>query len=38
MDRQWDWSHLEWDTWDRSGMSLSFLGLWDGMDSGIGAV
>ena len=27
-DRQWDCSHLEWDTWDVSGMSLCFLGLW----------
>ena len=31
-DGQWDCSHLEWDTWDVSGVSL---GLWDGMDSGI---
>ena len=33
-DGQWDCSHLEWDAWDVSGMSLGF---WDGMDSGIAA-
>ena len=37
-DGQWDWSHLDWDTRNMSGMSLGFLGLWEGMDSGIGAV
>ena len=48
-DGQWDWSHLELDARDMSGMSLGFpglldgmdsgsLGLWDGMDSGIGAI
>ena len=35
---QWDWSHLEWDARDMSGMSLGFPGLWDGMDSGIRAL
>ena len=34
-DGQWDWSHLEWDTLDISGMTLGFLRLWDGMDSEI---
>ena len=34
-DGQWDWSHLEWDILDISGMSLGFLRLWDGMDSEI---
>ena len=34
-DGQWDWGHLEWDTRDMSGMSL---GLWEGMDSGIGVI
>ena len=33
-----DSGHLEWDAWDVSGMSLGFLGLWDGMDSGIRAL
>ena len=36
-DGQWDYSHLEWDALDMSGMSLGFLGLWDRMDSGIRA-
>ena len=31
-------NHLEWDAWVMSGMSLGFLGLWDGMDSGTGAI
>ena len=31
-------SNLEWDAWDISGMSLGFQGLWDKMDSGIGAL
>ena len=34
-DGQWNCSHLEWDAWDVSGMSL---GLWDGMDIGIGTI
>ena len=34
-DEQWELSCLEFDTWDVSGMSM---GLWDGMDSGIGAI
>ena len=29
---------IELDTWDVSGMFLDFPGLWDGMDSGIGAI
>ena len=33
-DGQWDWSHLEQDTRDMFGMSLGFLRLRDGMDSG----
>ena len=35
---QWDWSHEELDTRDMSGMSQGFLGLLNGMDSGIGAL
>ena len=31
------WTVGDWDTPDISGMSLGFPGLWDGMDSGIGA-
>ena len=31
-------NHLDWDAWVMSGMSLGFLGLWDGMNSGIGAI
>ena len=37
-DGHWDWSHLELDAWDMSGISLGFPGLWDGMDSGIRAL
>ena len=37
-DRQWEYSHLEWDDWDVPEMSLGFLGLWDGMDSEIGTI
>ena len=37
-DGQWNWSHLELDARDMSGMSPGFLGLLDGMDSGIGAL
>ena len=37
-DGQRNCSHLEWDAWDMSGMSLGFPGLRDGMDSGIGAL
>ena len=29
---------IELDAWDVSGMFLDFPGLWDGMDSGIGAI
>ena len=31
----WDCSHLGWDAWDVSGMSLGFPGFLDGMDRGI---
>ena len=37
-DGQWEWSCLEWESRDMSRMSLGFPGLWDGMDSGNGAV
>ena len=30
-DGQWDWSHLEWDARDMSGMFLGFPRLWDGI-------
>ena len=37
-DGQWEWSCLEWESRDMSRMSLCFPELWDGMDSGNGAV
>ena len=37
-DAQWEWSCLEWDSRDMSRVSLGFPQIWDGMDSGIGAL